>query len=114
MKASKAMVVATGAPIEQPDLLHQKAELATRATDSLMFGGEIGGMLTAMATMAGIPVISVGLIFPTKKPHNMRPFLVSLSSIITTALDDQCDLEQFTRLLAEQIKEFQRIAAGEK
>lgn len=115
MKAPKTTeVMATGAPTEQPDLLHQKAELATRAVDSLMFSGEVGGMLTAMAAMAGIPAVSVSLIFPTKKPGNMRPFLASVNWILSTVLDDQCDLSAFTVQLAEVIKAIQRIAEEEK
>ncbi len=93
--------------------LQQKAQLATQAVDMLMSQGTVGQMVASMGQMVGIPEVSISLIFPTKKPHNMRPFLASLNSIISTALDDQADLSDFTQKLAEAIREIQRIAAEE-
>lgn len=107
-KTKWAAVASTGT------LLSQKTELATEATDMLLFGGEVGGMIQTMAGMAGIPKVSVSLIFPTKRPDNTRPFLTSLNSIITAALDDQVELERFTHTLAEHIRVIQAIAAEEK
>src|SRR6266567_1689790 len=93
--------------------LQQKAQLTTQAVDMLMSQGTVGQMVASMGQMVGIPEVSISLIFPTKKPHNMRPFLASLNSIISTALDDQADLSDFTQKLAEAIREIQRIAAEE-
>lgn len=110
MKAVKLVPVTAG----ESTTLEQKVELATKAIDMLMFSGEVGGMVRAMAAMAGIPEVSISLILPTKKPSNIRPFLVSLNSIISIALDEQVDLEGFTVDLAWHIKVIQSIAAEEK
>lgn len=99
---------------ETTDLLQQKTALATRAVDSLMFTGQVGQMVQAMAQMAGIPAVSLSLIFPTKKPANMRPFLVCLNWIISTALDDQAGLDEFVPRLADAIGEIKRIMEEEK
>lgn len=103
-----------GASTTEQPLLNQKAELATKAVDMLLFSGQVGSMVTSMASMFGISQVSVSLIFPTKKPANMRPFLASLSSITSTALDEQVGLDEFTRVLAENIKVIQSIVAEEK
>ena len=95
-------------------LLDQKTELATRAVDMLLFqAGPTGQMVQTMAQMAGIQDLSISLIFPTKKPGNMRPFLDSLRSIMQAALDDRVELNEFTELLAENIKVIQQIAEEE-
>lgn len=110
-KTTTEMDAAVG---ESTDLLHQKVELATRAVDSLMFTGEIGNMIQAMAQMAGIPAVSLSLIFPNKKPNNMRPFLVCLLLIINIALDDQVGLDEFLPHLADAKEEIERIMDEEK
>src|SRR2546423_5002805 len=110
---SKAVTVSTSVDTE-PTILNQKTELATKAVDLLMFSGQVGSMVQSMAAMAGIPEVSISLIFPTRKPGNMRPFLASVNSIISLALDDQVDLEEFTQRLAESIKTIRRIAEEEQ
>ena len=107
---SKAMV-----RLEPTDVaLSQKTELATRAVDMLLFqSGPTGQMVQTMAQMAGIQDLSISLIFPTKKPGNMRPFLASVNSIISLALDDQVGLDEFTERLARNIKVIQAIAEEE-
>lgn len=108
---TETQAMAVGEPI---DLLQQKTELATRAIDSLMFTGQVGNMVTAMAQMAGIPEISVALLFPSKKPANMRRFLACLNWIITTVLDDQADLEACTLHLADAVDQIRSIMEEEK
>lgn len=111
MKATKLVPVEAGV---STDLMQQKAELATKAIDMLLFSGQVGAMVQTMATMAGIPEVSIGLILPTKRPANMRPFLVCLHSTISTVLDDQVALDEFTGVLVENIKRIKAIAEEEK
>lgn len=110
-KTTTEMDAAVG---ESTDLLHQKVELATRAVDSLMFTGQVGQMVQAMAQMASIPAVSLSLVFPSKKPDNMRPFLACLLLIISIALDDQVGLDEFLPHLADAVEEIKRIMEEEK
>lgn len=91
-----------------------KKDLATQAIDLLMFGGEVGGMVKSMAGMMGIEEVSIALILPQKNKRNIRRFLACLNLTIFHVLDDQVDLDLFTKILAEQIKIIQRIVAEEK
>lgn len=100
--------------IEEPPLLNQKSDLATRAIDLLMFGGDTGKMLGPLAAMVGLPEISISLIFPTKRPDNMRPFLALVNLIISTVLDDQVELPDFTAQLADAIQKIKVIAQEDK
>lgn len=119
-KEPKAHILPTvtvdAAAIGEPtDLqLKMKVELATRAVDSLMFSGQVGTMVTAMAQMAGIPEVSISLILPSKKPANMRPFLDCLRWIISTALDEAVTVDDFYPKLADAIQEIKRIVDEEK
>ena len=100
---------------EDTDLLLQKVELATKAGDMLIFNGPMMGMLNQMVGMFGMTTgVSIGMILPTKKQSNTRRFLVSLHSIINTALDDRLELADFTAKLAEEIKEIKAIVEEEK
>lgn len=107
MKAKKTKN--TEIEMEAMPLLQQKVSLATQAIDLLMFQGEIGNILQPLASMVGLPNLSVGLIFPQKKKDSMQPFLGSLRWIICTALDEQVELEEFTRYLAEAILQIQEV-----
>lgn len=111
MKAVKLVPVEAGV---STDPMQQKAELATKAIDMLMFSGQVGAMVASMATMAGIPEVSISLILPTKNKDNLRPFLASLNSTISTVLDDQVSLDEFTGVLVENIKRIKAIAEEEK
>ena len=93
--------------------LQQKTQLATQAIDMLMFRGQVGSMVASMGQMVGIPAMSISLIFPTKKPANMRLFLASVNLIISLALDEAVGLDEFTSSLAGAIQEIQRIAREE-
>lgn len=110
----KTLAVSIAEPIEGEPLLSLKTDLATQGIDAVMFRGQVGSMVASMGAMMGISQVSISLLFPTKKPANMRPFLVSLNSIINTALDDQVDLPDFTVKLAEAIQEIRRIAEEER
>lgn len=110
---NKKIPSTTRPDVEQP-LLLQKTELATRAVDMLMFSGGMGQMVQTLGQMAGVPEVSIRLLFPTKRPDNTRPFLDSLNLIISTALDDQCGLDDFTGKLAEAIQAIKAIAEAEE
>jgi len=112
--SKKDIILVTEMDTRERALVNQKADLATQAIDMLMFDGEVGKMLTPLAAMVGLPRISIALIFPTKKPDNMRPFLACLNSILSTALDEAVGLEEFTAKLAEAIVVIQTLARQEK
>ncbi len=114
--SNKAHKPAAAGAHTEPGQLKEKTELAIRAIDTLMFEGPTGQMVTSMAAMVGIPAdqVSVAFLLPTRKLANTRRFLASLNSTISTVLDDQVSLEEFTKQLAENIKEIQAIMAEEK
>lgn len=101
--------------VAAPDtLLEQKTALAVEATDELMFQGSVKGMLNSLASMVGMPRLSIGEILPQRNKANLKPFLASLSSTILAVLDEQVGYEQFARVLAEHIAVIRRIGEEEK
>lgn len=115
LKTPTAPVLDTGGSIDAAtEAVLQKTELATRAVDMLLFSGEVGTMVQSMGGMMGLSQVSIALLLPTKRLINVRPFLVSVNSIISTALDGQCSLEEFTKILADNVRVIQQIVAEEK